>query len=182
MLSAHLDHLGVGEPVNGDGIYNGAMDNAAGVATLLDIAQMLRETTAKTRRSLLFVAVTGEEKVGHAGSGYFTAHPTVPSASMVANLNVDMFLPLYPLRLVTVYGLNESAWAIRYAAWPNRLTWKCKTTRHRSATSSSGAISTTSSATVFPPSLPRSATRRDQEKRGSNGRGSRTGIMHLRTI
>src|SRR6185369_11731098 len=108
VLSAHLDHLGVGEPINGDRIYNGAMDNAAGVATLLDIAQMLRETTAKTRRSLLFVAVTGEEQVGHSGSGYFTAHPTVPSASMVANLNVDMFLPLYPLRLVTVYGLNES--------------------------------------------------------------------------
>src|ERR1039457_305107 len=107
VLTAHLDHLGIGEPINGDRIYNGAMDNASGVATLIDIAQSLNESKPKLRRSLLFVAVTGEEK-GLLGSRYFAAHPTVKPGSMVADLNVDMFLPLFPLRSVTVYGLNES--------------------------------------------------------------------------
>ncbi len=107
VLSAHIDHVGVGEPINGDPIYNGAMDNASGVATMLDIAQTLHDQKIQTKRSLLFVIVTGEEK-GLLGSRYFAAHPTVESKSMVADLNVDMFLPLYPLRVVTVYGLNES--------------------------------------------------------------------------
>ena len=107
VLTAHLDHLGIGEPINGDRIYNGAMDDASGVASLIDIAQSLHESQTKLRRSLLFVAVTGEEK-GLLGSKYFAAHPTVKAASMVADLNLDMFLPLFPLRSVTVYGLNES--------------------------------------------------------------------------
>lgn len=107
VLSAHLDHLGIGEPINGDRVYNGAMDDASGVATLIDIAQSLSEAKPKLRRSLLFVVVTGEEK-GLLGSSYFAAHPTVRAASIVADLNVDMFLPLFPLRSVTVYGLNES--------------------------------------------------------------------------
>lgn len=107
VLSAHLDHVGVGEPIKGDRIYNGAMDNASGVATLLDTAQTLHESKVKTRRSILFVVVTGEEK-GLQGSRYFAAHPTVDAKAMVADLNTDMFLPLYPLRIATVYGLNES--------------------------------------------------------------------------
>ena len=107
VLTAHLDHLGIGEPINGDRIYNGAMDNASGVAALLDIAQSLNESKPKLRRSLLFVVVTGEEK-GLLGSKYFAAHPTVKAGSMVADLNVDMFLPLFPLRSVIVFGLNES--------------------------------------------------------------------------
>jgi Zn-dependent M28 family amino/carboxypeptidase len=107
VLSAHLDHVGVGEPINGDPIYNGAMDNASGVAALLDMAQTLHEQNIQTKRSLLFTVVTGEEK-GLLGSRYFAAHPTVDSKSMVADLNMDMFLPLYPLHTVTVYGLNES--------------------------------------------------------------------------
>jgi len=107
VLSAHLDHLGVGEPINGDPIYNGAMDNAAGVATLLEVANSIQEQKIKMKRSLLFVVVTGEEK-GLLGSRYFAAHPTVPAKSMVADFNNDMFLPLYPLHLVTVYGLDES--------------------------------------------------------------------------
>jgi hypothetical protein len=106
-MSAHIDHLGIGAPVNGDAIFNGAMDNAAGVATLLDIAAHLKETNAKTRRSILFVAVTGEEK-GLLGSQYFAAHPTVPAGSMVADINIDEFLPLFPLKILTVYGLEES--------------------------------------------------------------------------
>jgi hypothetical protein len=107
VLSAHIDHVGVGEPIHGDSIYNGAMDNAAGVATMLDIAQTMHDENIQTKRSLLFVIVTGEEK-GLLGSRYFAAHPTVPAKSMVADLNADMFLPLYPLHLVTVYGLKES--------------------------------------------------------------------------
>lgn len=107
VLSAHLDHVGVGRPINGDSIYNGAMDDASGVATLLDIAERLHRSRVKLRRSLLFVIVTGEEK-GLLGSRYFATHPTVDPKQMVADFNVDMFLPLYPLRLLTVYGLEES--------------------------------------------------------------------------
>jgi Zn-dependent M28 family amino/carboxypeptidase len=107
VITAHLDHLGVAEPINGDRIYNGAMDNASGVAAMLDIAQQLHESGARLKRSLLFVAVTGEEK-GLLGSRYFAAHPTVDANSMVADLNLDMFLPLYPFRIVTTYGLKES--------------------------------------------------------------------------
>lgn len=107
VMSAHVDHLGVGPPVNGDSIFNGAMDNASGVASMLEIADRLHETHAKTARSILFVAVTGEEK-GLLGSKYFAMNPTVPAKSIVADINVDMFLPLYPFRILTVYGLNES--------------------------------------------------------------------------
>jgi hypothetical protein len=107
VLSAHLDHLGRGKPVNGDDIYNGAMDNASGIATLLEIAAELHESGAKLRRSVLFVAVTGEEK-GLLGSHYFATHPTVKAENIVANLNTDMFLPLYPLRILTAIGAEES--------------------------------------------------------------------------
>ncbi len=113
VLSAHLDHLGIGEPIGGDRIYNGAMDNASGVAALLEIARSLQadqETPAgagRPRRSILFLALCGEEK-GLLGSRYFAAHPTVPAGALVADLNIDMFLPLYPLRYLTTEGLDES--------------------------------------------------------------------------
>jgi Zn-dependent M28 family amino/carboxypeptidase len=107
VLSAHLDHLGVGEPINGDRIYNGAMDNASGSAVLLDLIGSLQKSPKKLKRSLLFVFVTGEEK-GLLGSRYFTAHPTVKPGSMIANVNIDMFLPIVPLKVLTVYGLAES--------------------------------------------------------------------------
>jgi len=107
VLSAHVDHLGIGEPINGDRIYNGAMDNASGSAVLLDVAASLKKSPEKLNRSLLFVFVTGEEK-GLLGSKYFTAHPTVSADSMVADINVDMFLPIAPLNFLTVLGLNES--------------------------------------------------------------------------
>jgi Zn-dependent M28 family amino/carboxypeptidase len=106
VLSAHLDHLGIGEPINGDRIYNGAMDNASGSAVLLDLAASLRKAK-RSKRSLLFVFVTGEEK-GLLGSRYFTTHPTVKPESMIANINIDMFLPIVPLKVLTVYGLGES--------------------------------------------------------------------------
>ena len=107
VLSAHLDHIGIGEPINGDKIYNGAMDNASGSALLLDIAAALHRSKTQPKRSLLFLFVTAEEK-GLLGSKYFAARPTVPKASIVADLNTDMFLPIYPLKVLTVLGLNES--------------------------------------------------------------------------
>jgi Zn-dependent M28 family amino/carboxypeptidase len=107
VFSAHLDHVGIGKPIKGDSIYNGAMDNASGVAAQLDVAAMLKESGTKLRRSVLFVAVTGEEK-GLLGSRYFANHPTVAPASIVADINTDMFLPLFPFKQLTVYGLDES--------------------------------------------------------------------------
>jgi len=107
VLSAHIDHLGIGEPINGDRIYNGAMDNASGSALLLDVASSLKKSPEKLKRSILFLFVTGEEK-GLLGSKYFAAHPTVDPKSMVADINVDMFLPIVPLKVLTVFGLAES--------------------------------------------------------------------------
>ena len=107
VLSAHLDHIGIGEPVNGDRLYNGAMDDASGSALLLDVAASLKTHPEKLNRSLLFVFVTAEEK-GLLGSRYFAAHPTVPAKSMVADVNVDMFLPIVPLKFLEVKGLEES--------------------------------------------------------------------------
>ncbi|MGA8145174.1 MAG: M28 family metallopeptidase [Candidatus Acidiferrales bacterium] len=107
VLSAHIDHLGIGEPINGDKIYNGAMDNGSGSALLLDVARSMKQDPAGHKRSILFVFVCGEEK-GLLGSKYFAAHPTVPAKSIVADINTDMFLPLIPFKLLTVYGLQES--------------------------------------------------------------------------
>ena len=107
VLSAHIDHIGIGEPINGDRIYNGAMDNASGSAVLLDVAASLKKSPEKLKRSLLFVFVTGEEK-GLLGSKYFTQYPTVDAKSMVADINIDMFLPIIPLKTLVVFGLAES--------------------------------------------------------------------------
>ncbi len=107
VLTSHLDHVGVGEAINGDKIYNGAMDDASGVASDLEIARMLHDSNAKPRRSVLFVNVTGEEK-GLQGSRYFAAHPTVNGKSIVADINMDMFLPLHALHYLEVQGLAES--------------------------------------------------------------------------
>jgi hypothetical protein len=106
VVSAHLDHLGIGAPINGDKIYNGAMDDASGVATVLDIAHRLKQGP-RLRRSMLFVIVTAEEK-GLLGSTYFARHPTVPAGSLVADLNFDMPLPLWPLLKVFAPGEGES--------------------------------------------------------------------------
>jgi len=107
VLSAHLDHLGIGGAINGDTIYNGAMDNASGVAAMLEVAHALHASGARPKRSIVFVAVTGEEK-GELGSLYFASHPTVPRDRIVANVNTDMFLPLFPLKTLMVLGLDES--------------------------------------------------------------------------
>jgi hypothetical protein len=108
VVSAHLDGLGVGEPIKGDTIYNGAMDDASGVATVLEIAAKLKADGAKPKRSILFVFVTAEEK-GLLGSRYFASRPTVPKKAIVADLNFDMPLPLWPLKSVLVLGAEESS-------------------------------------------------------------------------
>src|SRR5262249_51343804 len=107
VLSAHLDHIGIGPPIKGDAIYNGAMDNASGIATLLDVAASLKDAQVKPRRSLLFLAVTGEEK-GLLGSRHFAHSPTVDPKAIVADINNDMYLPLYPLKSLIVFGIDES--------------------------------------------------------------------------
>jgi Zn-dependent M28 family amino/carboxypeptidase len=106
IVSAHLDHLGVGQPVHGDSIFNGAMDDASGIASLIEIAHSLKIADAKYKRSIVFLAVTGEEK-GELGSRYFAERPTV-RGRIVADINMDMFLPLFPLHYLEVQGLNES--------------------------------------------------------------------------
>jgi hypothetical protein len=107
IMSAHLDHLGVGRAVNGDSIYNGAMDDASGVASVLEIAHLMASSKAKLKRTVVFIALAAEEK-GELGSHYYAAHPTVPRESIVADINLDMFLPLYPLKVIEVQGLTES--------------------------------------------------------------------------
>jgi hypothetical protein len=108
VLSAHLDHVGVGKPVNGDSIYNGAMDNAAGIATLLEVARTFKESGKAPRRSVLFLAVTAEER-GLVGADYFAQNPTVPKAGIVANVNLDMPVLTYDFRDVIAFGADRSS-------------------------------------------------------------------------
>src|SRR5260370_4975759 len=83
------------------------MDDLSGIASLIEIARGMKESGARPKRSILFLAVTGEEK-GLLGSRYFAEHPTVDAKSIVADLNMDMFLPLFALKYLEVQGLGES--------------------------------------------------------------------------
>ncbi|WP_345225096.1 M28 family peptidase [Hymenobacter koreensis] len=105
--SAHLDHLGVSTPVQGDSIYNGAHDNASGVASVLEIARVYSRLKKMPARSMLFVLQTGEE-LGLLGSAYFAAQPTVPKQSIVANVNTDMPTIIAPLLSVVPLGAQHS--------------------------------------------------------------------------
>jgi Peptidase family M28 len=107
LVSAHLDHLGIGAPINGKTIYSGAMDDASGVATVLETAKILSSAKITPKRSMLFVVFTAEEK-GLLGSRYFAGHPTVPESAIDADLNLDMFMPIFPLKKLHVQGLAES--------------------------------------------------------------------------
>ena len=107
VYSAHLDHLGIGEPENGDNIYNGALDNASGSAILLEVARAFKRMNPASRRSILFVAVTGEE-AGLLGSDYFAHYPTVAKESMVADINMDEDLMLWPLEDIVGFGAEHS--------------------------------------------------------------------------
>jgi len=108
--SAHLDHLGIGVSVEGDSLYNGAHDNASGVSSLLQIANIYSQVKVKPKRSILFVAVTGEE-LGILGSGYFAVNPTVPVKNIVADVNTDMPTIIAPLLSVTALGAEHSSLA-----------------------------------------------------------------------
>jgi hypothetical protein len=108
VYSAHLDHLGIGEPVKGDTIYNGALDNASGCAIMLEVARAFAKMNPRPKRSILFVAVTGEEK-GLLGSDYFAHYPTVSSRNIVANVNMDEDVMLWPLRDIIAYGAEHSS-------------------------------------------------------------------------
>ncbi|MFD2572091.1 M28 family metallopeptidase [Spirosoma soli] len=105
---AHLDHLGIGRPVKGDSIYNGAHDNASGVAINLETARLFASLPKTPRRSILFVGVTGEE-MGLLGSDFFASNPTVPKEKIVANLCLDMPFFFHPLLDIVPYGSEHSS-------------------------------------------------------------------------
>lgn len=108
VVTAHLDHLGRGAAVNGDSIYNGAHDNASGIAIIIEMARALMAAPVKPKRSIIFAAVTAEEK-GLLGSDYFVANPTVPQQNIVANLNVDMPLLIAPTLDFIAFGAQHSS-------------------------------------------------------------------------
>ncbi len=105
VVSAHLDGYGYGEAVNGDALYNGAFDDAAYVATIIRLAEQRRGRGFK--RSVLFAAFTGEEK-GLLGATWFTQHPTVPKADLVADINLDQLRPLFPLKILTMHAVDDT--------------------------------------------------------------------------
>lgn len=112
VFTAHLDHIGIGAPVKDekgvdDRIYNGALDNALGVSIMFEAARILHATKPAPKRSLLFVALTAEEK-GLLGAEWFASHPTVPAASLVANINMDMPVLLAPSKDVVPIGIEHS--------------------------------------------------------------------------
>ena len=106
--SAHLDHVGVGEPVNGDDIYNGVLDNASGTAVMLAVAKAFATLQQRPRRSILFLAVTAEE-LGLIGSDYFARNPTIPANAIVANINIDGAPVLYDFSDVIALGAEHSS-------------------------------------------------------------------------
>lgn len=107
VYSAHSDHIGFAKTVKKDKINNGAMDNASGTAVLMETARMFSQMGDKPKRSILFVAVSGEEK-GLLGSDYYARNPTVPEGSMVANVNLDMPILTYEFADVIAFGANHS--------------------------------------------------------------------------
>lgn len=117
VLSAHLDHVGVANGTEGDRIHNGALDNAGGVATTLEVARMAVAARKPPKRSMLFLMVTAEEK-GLVGAEYFARNPTVPLGSLVANVNLDMPILTYDFTDVVAFGAERSAIgpAVRRAA------------------------------------------------------------------
>lgn len=104
---AHWDHLGTHEGETGDNIYNGAVDNATGVAGILEIAEAMRKAPNPPKRSVLFLAVTLEES-GLLGSKYYVAHPVIPLDRTVAVINLDALSPVGKARDITVVGKGSS--------------------------------------------------------------------------
>lgn len=117
VVSAHLDGYGYGAPVGGDTLYNGAYDDAAYVSTLIRLAE--RRNGRGFRRSVLLAVFTGEEK-GLLGSTWFVRHPTVSKDRLVADINLDMIRPLFPLKALTMLAMSDSSLeaAARFAGKP----------------------------------------------------------------
>ena len=107
IYSAHWDHLGIRAPVKGDRIYNGALDNASGVAQLLEVARAFTTVEPKPKRSILFLMVTAEEQ-GLLGSQYYSVTPVYPLAKTVANINVDGINKWGRTKDITVIGMGAS--------------------------------------------------------------------------
>ena len=108
VLSAHLDHIGITPPVKGDSINNGALDNASGVATTLEVARLFRASGTAPKRSILFLIDTAEEK-GLIGADYFARNPAVPLSSIVADVDLDMPILTYDFTDVTAFGADRSS-------------------------------------------------------------------------
>jgi Zn-dependent M28 family amino/carboxypeptidase len=123
VLSAHLDHIGVGKGATGDQINNGALDNAIGIASLIEEAKRFARDGNPPRRTLMFLAVTAEEK-GLVGADYFANHPTVPLPNIVADVNLDMPILTYAFTDMIVYGGERSTLGpiIRQALASEKLT------------------------------------------------------------
>ncbi|HEY2780754.1 MAG TPA: M28 family peptidase [Steroidobacteraceae bacterium] len=108
VIAAHLDGYGFGTPVNGDNLYNGTLDDAAYVALLIQTADDIKaHRLHMPKRSVLFIAFTGEEK-GLLGSRWYVDHPSVPAAQLAANVNLDQLRPLFPLKILTAEALNDT--------------------------------------------------------------------------
>ena len=108
IYTAHLDHVGTGVPINGDTIYNGMYDNAMGSSILIETARAFAAMPEPPKRSIVFIALTGEER-GLVGSEYYAHYPTVPSDAIVANVNLDMPLLLFPLSDIIAFGAEHSS-------------------------------------------------------------------------
>jgi hypothetical protein len=108
VFTAHYDHFGIGRPINGDSIYNGALDNASGTSLMLNLAETFASLKQKPKRSLMFVAVAAEEQ-GLLGSKYFAANPTVPVQKIAANINTDVMNIIGRTTDISFQGDNRSS-------------------------------------------------------------------------
>ncbi|MFT5542610.1 MAG: Zn-dependent M28 family amino/carboxypeptidase, partial [Arenicella sp.] len=108
VFSAHSDHIGIAKTVKKDKINNGAMDNASGTSVLMETARMFANLPQAPKRSIIFIAVTGEEK-GLLGADYYARNPKVPEGSMVANVNLDMPILTYEFADIIAFGANHSS-------------------------------------------------------------------------
>ena len=107
IYTAHWDHLGIGEAIDGDSIHNGAIDNASGIAALFELAKAFKAAETPPERSILFLAVTAEEQ-GLLGSAYYASHPVYPLGKTVADINIDALSPIGRTNDIAVIGLGHS--------------------------------------------------------------------------
>src|SRR5690606_25008309 len=107
IYAGHWDHLGVGESLDGDSIYNGAIDNATGIAAIIEIAKAFKHATVPPERTILFIGLTAEEQ-GLLGSEYYATNPVYPLSKTVANINIDAMTASGATKDITVIGYGQS--------------------------------------------------------------------------